>query len=458
MSKLTGLFILSLAVFSLFILACSSNLANPASAPGETPAPVAAAPTPMPTTTPTPAPTPTPAALAVSVDELVADYDGNQVAAGLKYEDKRALITGTVSSITEDGDDYDVKMRNNPATLDEISFISVVCKVDSSEVDAIIALREGQEITVLGRVEGQSIIDIVVTDCSVQSIQPVATAAIPTPTLAPTLTLVPTPTDIPTLTPEPTPTRIPTPTPTAGPTATPTPEPTPTPIPFSETDHAALVALYNATGGPQWTNDWNWATDRPLGNWNGVTADGTGRVTEINLEDNNLIGTIPPDLGNLSGLTQLNLSENRLAGPIPVELGNLPNLSGLNLSDNELNGPIPPQLGSLSNLVWLYLWGNELNGAIPPQLGNLSSLLELELGINNLTGPLPPELGNLSNLRMLRLDGNRLTGEVPESFTTLLKVRYFKFDHNNGLCAPLSPVQDWLQGVSRAYGPTCPRQ
>ncbi len=217
MSKLTGLFILSLSVFSLFILACSSNPADPASIIGQTPAPVAATPAPAPT------PTPTPFALAVSVDELVADYDGNQVAAGLKYEDKRALITGAVFSITEDGDNYDVKMRNNPATLEEISFISVVCKVDDREVDAVIALREGQEITVSGLIEGQSIIDIVVTDCSVQATQPLATVSIPTPTPEPTSTPTPELTPIPTTAPTATPSLEPTPTSTVVPTAAPTP-------------------------------------------------------------------------------------------------------------------------------------------------------------------------------------------------------------------------------------------
>ena len=33
------------------------------------------------------------------------------------------------------------------------------------------------------------------------------------------------------------------------------------------TDRAALVALYDATGGETWTNSTNWKTDAPLGEW-----------------------------------------------------------------------------------------------------------------------------------------------------------------------------------------------
>ena len=72
------------------------------------------------------------------------------------------------------------------------------------------------------------------------------------------------------------------------PTPTPTPTVTPTPRPSgaqtsAASDRAALVALYNAAGGANWTNNTNWLSARPLGEWHGVTTDGNGRVTELNL-------------------------------------------------------------------------------------------------------------------------------------------------------------------------------
>ena len=70
-------------------------------------------------------------------------------------------------------------------------------------------------------------------------------------------------------------------------------------------DRAALVALYNATDGPNWVNNGNWLSDEPLGEWYGVTTDGGGRVTSIYLNTNQLIGEIPPELGSLSNLQRL---------------------------------------------------------------------------------------------------------------------------------------------------------
>ena len=61
-------------------------------------------------------------------------------------------------------------------------------------------------------------------------------------------------------------------------------------------DRAHLVALYHATGGANWTNNTNWLTTAPIGQWHGVTTDGNGRVTNLDLDDNQLSGTIPTQL------------------------------------------------------------------------------------------------------------------------------------------------------------------
>ena len=63
-------------------------------------------------------------------------------------------------------------------------------------------------------------------------------------------------------------------------------------------DRAALEALYDATGGPGWTNSTNWKTSAPLGEWHGVTTDAAGRVTGLHLVYNGLTGPIPGALGN----------------------------------------------------------------------------------------------------------------------------------------------------------------
>ena len=216
-------------------------------------------------------------------------------------------------------------------------------------------------------------------------------------------------------------------------------------------DRSALVALYNATDGPNWVNDENWLTDAPLGEWYGVGVDGQGRVTSLGFFQNNLKGVIPSELGNLSNLefldlirnqltgpipselghlsnlTNLILDRNGLTGPIPAELGNLSNLEFLDLTKNQLTGPIPPELGNLSNLEFLDLFRNQLTGPIPPELGNLSNLTNLILDNNGLTGPIPPELGNLSNLTKLALWANDLEGPIPRTFLELDQLQEFRF-------------------------------
>ena len=66
-------------------------------------------------------------------------------------------------------------------------------------------------------------------------------------------------------------------------------------------DRAALEALYDATDGVNWVSNDNWKTEEPLGEWHGVTTDSTGRVTCLELGDNEMSGTIPAELGNLTG-------------------------------------------------------------------------------------------------------------------------------------------------------------
>ena len=209
-------------------------------------------------------------------------------------------------------------------------------------------------------------------------------------------------------------------------------------------DRATLEAFYDATGGENWTDSTNWKTAAPLDEWHGVTTDGAGRVTSLDLRSNGLSGFIPPELGDLGFLRRLHLggvsgARNELRGTVPGELGNLANLERLNLFLNELTGPIPRELGKLANLRSVDLGGNEFTGPIPEELGGLANLEGLTLG-GNLTGPIPDELGRLRNLRSLGLGGNELTGQIPRALGSLANLEYLSLGGNN-----LSgPIPAWL--------------
>ena len=213
------------------------------------------------------------------------------------------------------------------------------------------------------------------------------------------------------------------------------------------TDRAALVALYDATGGQTWDISTNWKTDAPLGEWYGVTTGAGGRVTGLSLSNNALTGPIPEVLGGLSNLTSLNLGWNRLTGPIPEVLGGLSNLTSLNLGGNALTGPIPEVLGGLSNLTSLSLGGNALTGPIPEVLGGLSNLTWLNLGENALTGPIPEVLGGLSNLTSLSLGGNALTGPIPEVLGGLSNLTWLNLGWNR-LTGPIPEVLGGLSNLT----------
>ena len=204
--------------------------------------------------------------------------------------------------------------------------------------------------------------------------------------------------------------------------------------PQSERD--ALVALYNATNGAHWRERTNWVSDAPLGTWYGVTTDGNGHVTGLDLSENELKGAIPPDLAKLEQLEALYLNDNQLSGAIPAELGDLTNLVRLLLAGNELSGAIPDELGNLASLKLLLLGENKLSGKVPPAMGKLASLNVLALQANELSGEIPPEVGDLTNLEILFLYENELSGEVPPELGKLSNLQVLAL-HDNQLSGTL---------------------
>jgi len=156
----------------------------------------------------------------------------------------------------------------------------------------------------------------------------------------------------------------------------------------SAADRAPLVAFYNATGGPNWSNNTNWLTDAPLGDWYGVDTNAEGRVEGLELPSNGLTGSIPPELGGLASLESLRIGGNDLTGSIPPRLGDLTGLKVLRLQNNELTGSLPPGLGGLSRLTELWVHRNRLSGSLPLSLARLAALESLRYNATGLCVPL----------------------------------------------------------------------
>lgn len=173
-------------------------------------------------------------------------------------------------------------------------------------------------------------------------------------------------------------------------------------VPQTELD--ALKDFYQATKGENWDQKWN--LDNSIASLPGLTVI-DGHVTEIRMLFNNLSGTIPASLGNLTQLKVLELSFNELNGEIPQSLGRLKNLEVLALNGNKLTGAIPASLGSLYQLKQLHLSSNDLSGDLPVELNELVSLEVFNVFDNDLSGKLPSALANNRNMREFIVAENR---------------------------------------------------
>lgn len=128
---------------------------------------------------------------------------------------------------------------------------------------------------------------------------------------------------------------------------------TPT-TPTVHPDMQPLVDFYNATSGPSWKNKTNWLTGNSPCNWFGVSCNAAGRVTEVSMSSNNLNGTLPASLGNLSELQRFVIFvEPFLNGNLPSSLGNLSKLQLLEIEYTQISGSIPESLGNLNQLSTL---------------------------------------------------------------------------------------------------------
>lgn len=209
----------------------------------------------------------------------------------------------------------------------------------------------------------------------------------------------------------------------------------------------ALAALYHATNGDTWGNNANWNSDRPLGEWFGVEVS-AGRVTRLDLWQNNMSGTIPPEVGNLSKLQYLELGHNRIEGEIPPEIGNLTELWYLSLGLNRLTGEIPPEIGNLTGLKQLRLFSNDLSGLLPAEIGDLTQLQSIWASFNEFTGPIPPEFGKLGSLTDVWLHWNRIDGPLPAELGDAANLRDLRLELNE-ITGPLPPELGKLGKLER---------
>lgn len=187
-------------------------------------------------------------------------------------------------------------------------------------------------------------------------------------------------------------------------------------------DIDVLVEFFDATNGSSWLRNNNWLTNESISTWYGITTNTVGNVIEIWLPMNNLTGTIPQALGNLTDLQRLNFDgycravDRMIEGNIPSSLSRLINLEYISIRCQLLSGPLP-SLTDVVNLDYIDVSSNHLTGSFSECMTMMPMVSHLLLGSNSFTGTIPESISRFTNLTHLNLSANLLTGE-PSSLST----------------------------------------
>jgi len=216
-----------------------------------------------------------------------------------------------------------------------------------------------------------------------------------------------------------------------------------------------LLDVFGATGGIDWRNKDGWDTSTDYCNaFYGVQCDGAGRVTSLNLKENNLKGTIPQSVFQLSSLRELILSGNAVQLTFEgislaeklidlhldetnidslLGVGESPNLQILNVAGNNLGGAIPSDIYRIPTLKKLNLGHNSFSGSLDDVIGGIKSLESLILYHNQFTGRIPASIGDLVNLEILNLAENNFEGTIPAELNDLTNLKFLSLQREGGI-------------------------
>ncbi|GKY90589.1 hypothetical protein MPSEU_000032600 [Mayamaea pseudoterrestris] len=195
----------------------------------------------------------------------------------------------------------------------------------------------------------------------------------------------------------------------------------------------AMRVFYYSTNGPSsWIDATNWESTEDECTWYTSATDVTsvcslGQVLQtLELNGNNVTGTLPAELSMLTGLTRLyikGVSGTRgLTGSIPESLNQLKNMSVVVLNDHQFQSSIPDSiLSAWSQLTVINIIGSGLSGTIPSTVGSLTLCSNFLLDSNALTGTFPAAVSSMSSLAAFGITGNQLSGTLPELSIAPLK-------------------------------------
>ncbi|KAK6921554.1 Protein kinase domain [Dillenia turbinata] len=140
------------------------------------------------------------------------------------------------------------------------------------------------------------------------------------------------------------------------------------------------------------------------------------RIIRIQIELQNLKGTLPPNLNKLSALQYLSLHSNEISGPLP-NLDGMSSLDILMLHNCSFTSVPVEFFDGLIGLREVYIFNNPFSEwSIPHGLTNVAGLQVFSADEANITGNIPDFLGKFPSLEQLHLSYNKLEGGLPQSF------------------------------------------
>eukprot|EP00241_Pyramimonas_parkeae_P011075 CAMPEP_0114254960 /NCGR_PEP_ID=MMETSP0058-20121206/17290_1 /TAXON_ID=36894 /ORGANISM="Pyramimonas parkeae, CCMP726" /LENGTH=227 /DNA_ID=CAMNT_0001369279 /DNA_START=115 /DNA_END=795 /DNA_ORIENTATION=- len=104
---------------------------------------------------------------------------------------------------------------------------------------------------------------------------------------------------------------------------------------------------------------------------------------------------------------------------------------------DQLTGTIPSEMGNLTQLTFMSIFNNQLTGTVPTELGSLTRIHSIGLDINQLTGTIPTEFGALTLLKIMHIQRNQLSGSIPSEMAALSRLTSTLLCDNPGLCGDL---------------------
>ncbi|CAN6353504.1 unnamed protein product [Urochloa humidicola] len=160
-------------------------------------------------------------------------------------------------------------------------------------------------------------------------------------------------------------------------------------------------------------------------------------LKSLKIEDCELSGHFPNELGNLTMLENLDMGWNNIKGMVPSTLKNMCSLQSIYLAETNIGGDITDLIERLPNCSWnslqeLFLFDTNITGTTLKSVLNLTALSVLFIQDNHLSGSVPVEIGTLKYLTALHIGNNSFSGVISEAhFSGLTNLKSIHLSDTN---------------------------